>query len=96
MTIIDREWQDGDDSAMEARAFEEGQESILNMMRLMFWDLHTALYEEMEVHDEPSLHLVESVHDWSVQLHKIGVLTREQFDDVQDIIADAGARTEME
>ena len=65
-------------------------------LRSMFWDLHTALVEEMEVHDQPSLHLVESVHDWSVTLRGMNVLLDDEFDDVHEMINEAGLRTEME
>lgn len=94
--MIDREWQDGDDTAMQDEAYQDGRLSMYAEMRLMYRDLQTALWEEMEVHEEPSLHLVESVHNWSVRLHSLGVLDAEEYDDAQELLAEAGARTEME
>lgn len=96
MTIIDREWQDGDDSALQDEAFQDGRLSMHADMRSMYNDLRSALWEEMEVHEEPSLLLVESVHNWSVRLHSMGILDAEQYDDAQELLAEAGARTEME
>jgi len=100
MTTFDREWQDGDDSQLEDAAysagFSEGKDSLAGDMRLMYNDLRSALYEEMEVHEEPSLLLVESVHNWSVQLHSLGILSAEEYEDAQELLAEAGARTEME
>jgi hypothetical protein len=81
--IADKEWQ-------------EGKNSLANDMRSMYYDLRSALWEEMEVHEEPSLLLVESVHNWSVRLHSMGILDAEQYDDAQELLAEAGARTEME
>ena len=79
MTIIDREWQDGDDSALEDEAysagFTEGKDSLADDMRLMFFDLAEALREELEVHDEPSQHLVESVGSWALRLHELGFMS---------------------
>lgn len=96
MTTFDKEWQDGDDSAMEDSAWQDGRLSMYAEMRLMYNDLRSALWEEMEVHEEPSLLLVESVHNWSVRLHSLGVLDAEQYEDAQELLAEAGARTEME
>ena len=104
MTVFDKEWEDGDDSALEDAAysagfsegFSEGKDSFADHMRLMYADLRCALWEEMEVHEEPSLHLVESVHNWSVRLHSLGVLDSEEYEDAQELLAEAGARTEME
>lgn len=100
MTVFDKVWEDGDDSALEDEAFSagftEGKNSLAGDMRLMYRDLQTALWEEMEVHDEPSLHLVESVHNWSQVLHGLGVLDAEEYDDAQELLAEAGARTEMQ
>ena len=113
MTTFDREWQDGDDSAMQDEAYEKGfaegadwgaeqvrmyveelrgrmkrqsaskksaLESVRLMhddMRLMFFDLAEALREELEVHDEPSQHLVESVGSWALRLHELGLMSDE-------------------
>lgn len=81
MTVFDREWQDGDDSAMEDAAysagFSEGKDSLADDMRLMFFDLAEALREELEVHDEPSLHLVECVGSWALRLHELGLMSDE-------------------
>jgi hypothetical protein len=96
MTTFDKEWQDGDDSAMEDSAWQDGRLSMHADMRLMYNDLRSALWEEMEVHEEPSLLLVESVHNWSVRLHSMGILDAEQYEDAQELLAEAGARTEME
>ena len=79
MTIIDREWQDGDDSAMEDEAhsagFTEDMDSLAGPMRSMLCDLAEALREEMEVHDEPSQHLISSVREWALELYDLGLLT---------------------
>ena len=96
MTVFDKVWEDGDDTAMQDEAYQDGRLSMYAEMRLMYRDLQTALWEEMEVHEEPSLHLVESVHNWSVRLHSLGVLDAEEYDDAQELLAEAGARTEME
>jgi hypothetical protein len=96
MTTFDKEWQDGDDSAMQDEAWQDGRLSMHADMRSMYYDLRSALWEEMEVHEEPSLLLVESVHNWSVRLHSMGILDAEQYDDAQELLAEAGARTEME
>ena len=77
MTIIDREWQDGDDSALQDEAFQDGRLSMHADMRLMYNDLRSALWEEMEVHEEPSLHLVESVGSWALRLHELGFMSDE-------------------
>ena len=77
MTDLDREWQDGDDSAMQDEAWQEGRDSLANDMRLMFFDLAEALREELEVHDEPSQHLVESVGSWALRLHELGFMSDE-------------------
>jgi hypothetical protein len=80
--MIDREWVDGDDAELENQAysagFTEGKESLSNDMLLMLSDLGEALREEMEVHDEPSQHLVESVRSWSVRLHELGFITDDE------------------
>ena len=96
MTTFDKEWQDGDDSAREDAAWQDGRLSMHADMRSMYNDLRSALWEEMEVHEEPSLLLVESVHNWSVRLHSMGILDAEQYDDAQELLAEAGGRTEME
>ena len=79
MTIIDREWQDGDDSALEDEAysagFTKGMDSLAGAMRSMLCDLAEALREEMEVHDEPSQHLISSVREWALELYDLGLLT---------------------
>jgi hypothetical protein len=95
MSTFDWEWQDGDDSELEDAAWQDGRLSMHPEMRLMYADLRSALWEEMEVHDEPSLLLVESVHNWSVRLHNLGVLSAEEYDDAQELLAEAGTRTEM-
>jgi hypothetical protein len=81
MTIIDREWQDGDDAELEDAAysagFTEGKDSLADDMRLMFFDLAEALREELEIHDEPSQHLVESVGSWALRLHELGFMSDE-------------------
>lgn len=98
--MLDKEWEDGDDSALEDEAFSagftEGKNSLAGEMRSMYHDLFTALSEEMEVHEEPSLHLVESVHNWSQVLHGLGVLDAEEYEYAQELLAEAGSRTEME
>lgn len=96
MTAFDKEWKDGDDSAMEDAAYADGRLSMYSDMKMMYEDLRCALWEEMEVHEEPSLHLVESVHNWSVRLHSLGIIDEEQYEDAQELLAEAGARTEME
>ena len=85
MTTFDREWQDGDDAELENEAyssgFSEGYSEALSVrnddLRLMFFDLDEALREELEVHDEPSRHLLEAVGSWALRLHLLGVLTDE-------------------
>lgn len=77
MTVIDKEWQDGDDSAMQDEAWLEGRLSAQSDLRLMFFDLAEALREELEVHDEPSQHLVESVGSWALRLHQLGLMSDE-------------------
>ena len=88
MTVIDKEWEDGDDSALE--------DSLVDDVRLMFFDLVEGLREEMGVHDEPSLHLVESVHDWSLRLLELGILSDSEFEVYHELVNEAGLRTEME
>lgn len=84
MAVFDKEWQDGDDSELENQAysegFTEGKDSVSNDMLLMLSDLAEALREELEVHDEPSAHLVESVRAWSVRLHELGFMTDDERD----------------
>ena len=46
-------------------------------LRLMFFDLDEALREEMEVHDEPSRHLLQSVGSWALRLHNLGLLSED-------------------
>ena len=79
--IADKEWQDGDDAELEDAAhsagFTEGKDSLANDMQLMFFDLAEALREELEVHDEPSQHLVESVGSWALRLHQLGLMSDE-------------------
>lgn len=81
MTVIDREWQDGDDAELENEAFSagftEGKDSVADDLRLMFVDLAEALREELEVHDEPSQHLVECVGLWALRLHELGFMSDE-------------------
>ena len=81
MTIIDKEWEDGDDAELENEAysagFSEGKDSLADDMRLMFVDLAEALREELEVHDEPSAHLVECVGLWALRLHELGLMSDE-------------------
>jgi hypothetical protein len=94
--VDDQEWEDGDDSELEDAARAEGKESLRNDMRSMFFALAEALSEEMEVHDEPSLHLIESVHDWSLTMLGHGFLSEDEFDIYHEMINEAGLRTEME
>ena len=75
--IANKEWKDGDDSAMVDKAWQEGRDSLADDMRLMFFDLAEALREELEVHDEPSQHLVESVGSWALRLHNLGLMSDE-------------------
>jgi hypothetical protein len=79
MTTFDKEWQDGDDAELENEAysagFSEGKDSLADDMRLMFVDLAEALREELEVHDEPSAHLVECVGLWALRLHELGLMS---------------------
>ena len=100
MSTFDKEWEDGDDSELENAAlsegFTEGKESLRNDMRSMFFALAEALYDEMEVHYEPSLQLVESVHDWSLRLRELGFLSDDDFDEYHEMVNEAGLRTEME
>ena len=81
MTVIDMEWEDGDDAELENEAysagFSEGKDSLADDMRLMFVDLAEALREELEVHDEPSAHLVECVGSWALRLHELGLMSDE-------------------
>ena len=53
------------------------KDSLADDLRLMFFDLDEALREEMEVHDEPSRHLVESVGSWALRLHNLGLLSED-------------------
>ena len=98
--VDDQEWEDGDDSELEDAArsegFAEGKESLRNDMRSMFFALAEALSEEMEVHHEPSLHLIESVHDCSLTMLGHGFLSEDEFDIYHEMINEAGLRTEME
>jgi len=64
--------------------------SVDDDLRALYADLEYALIEEMENSDQPSLHLVETVHDWSVSLHARGVLDTNAFETAQLLIADAG------
>jgi hypothetical protein len=95
-----KEWEDGDDAELENEAysagFSEGKDSLSDDLRLMFADLAGALLEEMEVHDEPSLHLVEGVHGWSLRLLELGFLSDSEFELYHELVNDAGKRTEME
>jgi len=79
--MIDKEWEDGDDAELENEAysagFTEGKDSLADDMRLMFVDLAEALREELEVHDEPSAHLVEAVGSWALRLHELGLMSDE-------------------
>jgi len=98
--VDDQEWEDGDDAELENQArsagFSEGKDSLRNDMRSMFFALAEALSEEMEVHDEPSLHLIESVHDWSLTMLGHGFLSDDEFDGYHEMVNEAGLRTEME
>lgn len=77
--MIDREWVDGDDAELENEAyssgFTEGVDSLAELMRSMLCDLAEALREELEVHDEPSQHLMTSVREWALELYGLGLLT---------------------
>lgn len=77
--MIDREWEDGDDAELESKAytagFSYGVDSMAGPMRSMLCDLAEALREELEVHDEPSQHLVTSVREWALELYDLGILT---------------------
>ena len=79
MTAFDKVWEDGDDAELENEAysagFTEGKDSLADDMRLMFVDLAEALREELEVHDEPSQHLVECVGLWALRLHELGLMS---------------------
>lgn len=94
MTTFDREWQDGDDSALYDRGYDDGYKQAIvdsqksekrldasgkmaDDLRLMFFDLDEALREELEVHDEPSRHLLEAVGSWALRLHLLGIMTEE-------------------
>jgi len=90
--VDDQEWED----AARSAGFTEGKESLRNDMRSMFFALAEALSEEMEVHHEPSLHLIESVHDWSLTMLGHGFLSDDEFDIYHEMINEAGLRTEME
>jgi len=76
--MIDKEWEDGDGAELENEAysagFSEGKDSLADDLRLMFVDLSEALREELEVHDEPSQHLVECVGLWALRLHELGLM----------------------
>tara|TARA_B110000503_G_C6888557_1_gene305743 strand:- start:131 stop:433 length:303 start_codon:yes stop_codon:yes gene_type:complete len=100
MSTFDKEWQDGDDAELENAAlsegFTEGKESLRNDMRSMFFALAEALYDEMEVHHEPSVQLIESVHDWSLTMLGHGFLSDDEFDGYHEMVNEAGLRTEME
>lgn len=81
MSTFDKEWEDGDDAELEnesySAGFSEGKDSLADDLRLMFFDLDEALREEMEVHDEPSRHLLQSVGSWALRLHLLGIMTDE-------------------
>jgi len=94
LTTFDREWQDGDDSALYEEGYDAGYKQAIvdsqksekrlgalsahaDDLRLMFFDLDEALREELEVHDEPSRHLLEAVGSWALRLHLLGLLTDE-------------------
>jgi hypothetical protein len=90
--MIDREWVDGDDAELEDRAystgFTEGMDSLAGPMRSMLSDLAEALREEMEVHDEPSQHLITSVRDWALELYDLGILTEDDKDAYLDMTSE--------
>ncbi len=94
MSTFDREWQDGDDSALYDQGYDDGYKQAIvdsqnsdkrldasskmaDDLRLMFWDLDEALREELEVHDEPSRHLLDAVGSWALRLHLLGIMTEE-------------------
>jgi len=81
VNVFDKEWEDGDDAELENEAysagFSEGEDSVADDLRLMFVDLVEALREELEVHDEPSQHLVECVGLWALRLHELGFMSDE-------------------
>ena len=74
MSTFDKEWLENE--AWYA-GFTEGKDSLAEDLRLMFFDLDEALREEMEVHDEPSRHLVQSVGSWALRLHNLGLLSED-------------------
>lgn len=48
----------------------------------IYADLEWALVQELEVHDEPSQHLLSSVREWAIALYNLGdgPMTREHYD----------------
>lgn len=90
--MIDREWVDGDDAELENQAystgFTEGMDSLAGPMRSMLCDLAEALREEMEVHDEPSQHLITSVREWALELYDLGLLTEDDKDAYLDMTSE--------
>tara|TARA_S200002703_G_scaffold112330_1_gene97873 strand:- start:660 stop:893 length:234 start_codon:yes stop_codon:yes gene_type:complete len=48
----------------------------------LYGDLEWALVQELEVHDEPSQHLLSSVQEWAIALYEggNGPMTKEHYD----------------
>lgn len=92
--MIDREWQDGDDSALYDRGYEDGLESQFEKLERLYADLEWALVEQLD-EECPSVHLIETVHDWARQLHAVGVLSDDAWERAQEIVQQAGAMVEV-
>ena len=60
----------------------DGQDS---MLLELYGDLEWAYQRDLELFDEPTYELAETVRDWAVRLHEVGVLSDDAYDYAMDI-----------
>lgn len=91
MTVIDREWQDGDDSAM----VDEAVAPLHDMLYRLYADFEYAVVQDSEF-GEVSSDSLEALQAWAIDLRDEGVLYGDRWETAEHVIKQLGGGFEEE
>lgn len=89
MTVIDREWEDGDDSAM----VDDAVAPLHEMLYRLYADFEYAVLQDAE-YGEVSDEALESLEAWAIDLRDEGVLYGDRWDTAESVIKSLGGFSE--
>lgn len=84
--VFDREWVDGDDSAL----VDDAVAPLHKMLYELYADFEWAVLQDAE-YGEPSAEAVEALHGWADRLREEGVLFGERWEIARNVLESLGA-----